>query len=121
VDTVNNVISAQLNHFSLYQIMGAGGAGDGSLAAVRYFPNPVRPHMGLTHARLTLTNLPQDAVIRIHNVSGRLVRTLRSDGAGTAEWDTRNERGENVASGVYFIRIESSSAGRRTIRVAVER
>ena len=51
-------------------------------------------------------------VLRIYNVSGRLVRTLVNGtvpaGRGSVVWDGRDQQGERLASGVYFYRLESS-------------
>ena len=57
-------------------------------------------------------------VIRIYNATGRLVRTLdlgqKAPGAyvskeKAAYWDGRNEKGEKVASGIYFYLMEAGS------------
>ncbi|MFN0150046.1 MAG: M6 family metalloprotease domain-containing protein [bacterium] len=45
-------------------------------------------------------------VVRIHDLSGALVRRLTSD-ASPAMWDCRNSGGEMVASGAYFYVVES--------------
>jgi flagellar hook assembly protein FlgD len=50
--------------------------------------------------------------VRIYDVTGRLVRTLVNEvkdaGAYSAVWDGRNEGGANVASGIYFYKMETS-------------
>ncbi|MCK5242170.1 hypothetical protein KAR34_06950 [bacterium] len=61
--------------------------------------------------------------LKVFNMAGRLVRTLQDKeltGAviGEVEWDGKNGDGDFVASGVYIIRIESSSFS-KNIRVAV--
>ena len=47
----------------------------------------------------------------IHDVRGRLLRTLGSeslDGTrGALVWDRRNERAERVAAGIYFVRLDA--------------
>lgn len=51
----------------------------------------------------------QNAVVKIYDVKGRLVRRLldgwQSVGAHRVIWDERNDRGSSVASGVYFVRL----------------
>ena len=51
--------------------------------------------------------------LRVYDVSGRLVRTLvdGEKGAGyhTAVWDGRDDAGTEVASGVYFCRMEAEA------------
>ena len=65
-------------------------------------PNPFNPETSLPY------QLDREArvVIRIYDVSGRLVRTLDvgQKGAGVykAHWDGKNQAGHSVASGVYF-------------------
>ena len=49
---------------------------------------------------------PDHVVLAVHDVSGRLVRTLvdgvRPAGRHTVTWDGRNDAGQRVASGVYL-------------------
>ncbi len=48
----------------------------------------------------------------VYDVQGRVVRTLvdgaESAGAKSISWDGRDHRGQRVASGMYFYRLESS-------------
>ncbi len=79
-------------------------------ALLQNYPNPFNPETWIPY-HLKDAN---PVVIRIHNASGQLVRTLdlgyreagvyasRSRGA---YWDGRNESGEQVASGIYFYSI----------------
>ncbi|HEU4363932.1 MAG TPA: FlgD immunoglobulin-like domain containing protein, partial [Candidatus Krumholzibacteria bacterium] len=78
--------------------------------ALSNFPNPFNPG---TTIRYTL---PEAAVtsLRVYDVTGRLVRTLFAGErvpAGTfeVEWNGRDERGADVASGVYFFRIDAGT------------
>jgi len=76
------------------------------------YPNPFNPDVWLPY------QLDSDSRIniRIHDMSGRLVRTLdlgtKSAGFYTtkskaAYWDGRNEAGEQIASGIYFYTIQA--------------
>jgi hypothetical protein len=71
-------------------------------------PNPV---LSGTELAFELEN-PAQASLRIYDLSGKLVRTLVTGplaaGSHTARWDTRDESGKPVASGVYFYRLESN-------------
>jgi flagellar hook assembly protein FlgD len=50
-----------------------------------------------------------DVQITIYNVRGQLVTTLvngsEAPGFHTLTWDGGNDRGESVATGVYFVRM----------------
>jgi hypothetical protein len=70
-------------------------------------PNPFNP---LTTIQF---DLPAEGLVRleIFDLSGRRVRVLLSEtlGAGQYEeaWDSRNDAGQAVSSGVYFARLEA--------------
>jgi flagellar hook capping protein FlgD len=97
-----------LDHFT----HGAGNAP----AAVRVpgvfrvsnYPNPFNPQTTIAF------DLPQRAVasLRIYDVSGRLVRELiagdeLAQGAHSVSWNGRNDRGQALAAGVYFYRLQA--------------
>ncbi|HEX6987361.1 MAG TPA: T9SS type A sorting domain-containing protein, partial [Planctomycetaceae bacterium] len=89
----------------------AGGNGNTAAAFVR--PNPLNPTAVLTFR----TDARGPYRVRIFDVSGRLVRTLRGDGDAAAGYhdvriDGHDEAGRALASGVYLYRIESG--GTRT-------
>jgi hypothetical protein len=78
--------------------------------ALENYPNPFNPG---TTIRYTLPEASL-ASLRVYDVAGRLVRTLFADRkvpAGTYEidWDGRDEDGGEVASGVYFFRIDAGA------------
>ena len=92
--------------------LSAPAARPAKFALRQSFPNPFNPDTWIPY------ELSDDAhvVIRIHDVSGRLVRTLdmgyRPTGFYTnknkaAYWDGKNEAGEQVSSGVYFYTIQA--------------
>ncbi|MBD3348497.1 MAG: hypothetical protein GF400_04800 [Candidatus Eisenbacteria bacterium] len=81
--------------------------GDGASLALSVKPNPVEDRCELAFT------VPRAGEVRaaVHDVSGRLVRVL-ADGAFSAgrarlEWDGRAGSGEAVASGVYFVSVET--------------
>ncbi|MFO7914312.1 MAG: alpha amylase C-terminal domain-containing protein [Candidatus Krumholzibacteriales bacterium] len=81
------------------------------------YPNPFNPSTSISFS----LSKPGYTVLRIYDVSGRLVRTVLERalpaGAHSARWDGRNQRGEMVTSGVYFCRLESErfTATRRMV------
>jgi hypothetical protein len=47
------------------------------------------------------------AKVEIYNMAGTLVRTIELDGETTVEWDGRNDDGDALSSGAYFVRIRT--------------
>jgi hypothetical protein len=85
-----------------------------NLQTVAVVPNPFRAHEAWDQAggnEVHFINLPADARIRVYSVSGDLVRELRhQDPVRDFEvWDLKNEKGEDVASGIYVYRVESAN------------
>ncbi len=82
-------------------------SGPASFGLTRNVPNPFNPVTNIGYL------VPRAAVvtIRVHDVAGRLVRTLvdREVEAGrhAVRWDGTNERGEAVGSGVYLCSMEA--------------
>ncbi|MCI0479455.1 T9SS type A sorting domain-containing protein, partial [Candidatus Uhrbacteria bacterium] len=72
-------------------------------------PNPFNPSTRITY------ELPARAAVtlRVYDVDGRLVRTIvdsvHGPGSFSAEWNGWNDRGQPVASGVYFYRLTADS------------
>ena len=70
------------------------------------FPNPFREE---TQIRFSLERSPSRVRIEIFDVAGRRVRTLldrqMTRGTHIVAWDSRNERGLRVATGVYYARL----------------
>ena len=98
-----------------------------SLANV--FPNP---YYGMNRAEInsfnkfvTFNHLPRIAVIRIFNLAGILVRTIRKDdGTQFATWDLNNENGLQVAGGLYLANIQfyntpGQSLGEKTLKLMI--
>ena len=57
--------------------------------------------------------LPHDCKVQVtvYNILGQKVRTLVNEnqkaGYQRIEWDSKNDKGEEVASGIYFYRIKA--------------
>ena len=77
-------------------------------ALLQNFPNPFNPS---TVIRYTLP-IQSEVSLKIYNVMGQVVRTLvegvRESGEGQVEWNSTNDAGFAVSSGVYFFRIDAA-------------
>ncbi len=68
-------------------------------AKIEVYPNPVRPEYD---GPITLRGLARDAIVKITDLSGRLVFETQALG-GQAVWDGRDYNGRRLATGVYLI------------------
>jgi hypothetical protein len=98
---------------------------------VNIFPNP---YFGQNSAEInpverfmTLTHLPDGAIIRIFTLAGDVVKTIddatRAEqgtlGTGTARWDLRNQSDVPVASGMYLMHVDMGTLGTKILKAAV--
>lgn len=115
-DTAGNRVIAQTWHLSTFQLMVSNPAP--GLAGAKVYPNPYRPNSiaDVMH----FANLPAYSRIRIYTFLGELVRSLRADVNGMAQWDGLNDSGRTAASGVYIAFIKSGNMN-RSVKVALER
>jgi FlgD Ig-like domain len=85
------------------------GIGDDPPApfALRAWPNPARAGQNL---RFTLTE-PGRVDVAVFDASGRRVRALLAsffpEGVHEASWDGRDDAGNRVAPGLYFVRVRA--------------
>ena len=108
IQEVGNVINADL-------IVGfAAGIDDdpngnlpGSIALEQNYPNPFNPSTTIDFE----LSYSSDVKLEIFNVIGELTGTLingpLSAGNYSVEWNGTNNKGDNVASGIYFYRLTS--------------
>jgi hypothetical protein len=71
--------------------------------------------------RIEFRAIPPGATIRIYNVRGDLVQTLRHDGstAGFVAWNLRTRDNLDLAPGLYIFHVEASGAESYTGKFAV--
>ncbi|MEO0078298.1 MAG: FlgD immunoglobulin-like domain containing protein, partial [candidate division WOR-3 bacterium] len=86
-------------------------AGPGVLSTgISVWPNPGRPGIRLDYS------LPEPAHVRlrIYDAAGKLVRDLLDAparaGRHTVRWDGNNGSGQEVAAGIYFVKLEAGDA-----------
>ncbi|MDP6018478.1 MAG: FlgD immunoglobulin-like domain containing protein, partial [Candidatus Latescibacteria bacterium] len=74
-------------------------------ALAQNYPNPFNSS---TKIRFALSD-PSEVDLRIYNTTGQVVATLvagpRPSGSYTVVWDSRADYGQELASGVYFVRL----------------
>jgi hypothetical protein len=76
------------------------------LSAAHCYPVPFKPSEG--HTKITFQDLTGKAEIRIYTIAGELVRSLsKSDANDYFDWDVRNSKGEQLASGVFVYVIKA--------------
>jgi len=80
-----------------------------SFALDQNYPNPFNPTTTIKYQLAKQANV----TLRIYSVTGQLVRTIvdgvQQPGYYSVTWNGLNNAGEQVASGVYFYRIEAGS------------
>jgi hypothetical protein len=78
-----------------------------SFALIQNYPNPFNPSTTIRY-ELPVTS---KVTIAIYNVLGQKVRTLVNEiqnaGPQLQVWNSKSDAGSNVASGVYFYRIQT--------------
>jgi hypothetical protein len=88
-----------------------------SVGRVRVVPNPYVLEAGWEtgESKVVFTNVPADAKISIFDAAGGFVNTIRpnkysyddSQKQGSADWNLKNGRGEDIVSGIYVFFVES--------------
>lgn len=110
IDKTKKEISMNLSSLSFYRIISFAVSSD--LSEILVFPNPFE----MSRARdgtLKFTRLPTQVQIKIYNLAGELVKTLeKNNTVNRIEWNGQNEKGEKVASGLYFYIITSTQDAR---------
>jgi len=77
------------------------------LSSAHCYPVPFRPSLG--HTKIRFTGLTGTAKILIYSLSGEPVKTIyKSDSSLFIDWNVKNEKGENVFSGVYLYAIKTA-------------
>lgn len=82
-------------------------------ALAQNYPNPFGMFSEKTRIRYAIPSSERKVVLKVYDVSGRLVRTLvdgvREADQYVATWDGRSDRGDRAAPGIYFCRLEFGS------------
>jgi hypothetical protein len=101
-----------------------------TLNNIRIYPNPFKPYDGdpdtgipydgSANSGIIFDNLTENCTIKIFNLAGELVDEL-SGITGKAQWDAKNKKGKEVASGVYIYLITDKDGRKATGKFAIVR
>ncbi len=131
LDRVNRKITGLTTHFSFFAVFGAPTASD--LTQIRIFPNPYKPNRGDPNqgkpfdaadptSGIVFKGLPAVVTIKIYTLTGQLVTQFGRDrGTGSLQWDAKNDKGQNVASGGYLVVITSPQLKTVVKKIAIIR
>ncbi|RPD47191.1 T9SS C-terminal target domain-containing protein [Hymenobacter sediminis] len=72
---------------------------EGKASCAKVFPNPVRTDF---NGQVGISGLANDGVVKITDVTGKLVYQTRANG-GTVTWNLTDYNGRRVQSGVYLV------------------
>ena len=95
------------------------------LDRIRVVPNPYYGYTGYEKNRLDtrvrITNLPNRATINIYSLDGTLIRRIEhisntDNSQGFEDWDIRNAKGLQIASGMYMIHVQAEGMGETIIK-----
>ena len=95
------------------------------LDRIRVVPNPYYGYTGYENNRLDtrvrIVNLPNRATISIYSLDGTLVRRLEHNNnaettKGFEDWDIRNVKGLQIASGMYLVHVKAEGIGETVIK-----
>jgi hypothetical protein len=130
IDKVKNTCSAKIKHFSIYGLFQASTK---NLDDILVYPNPYVPHDGIDangkpcipgdiNSGIIFENLTKSLEIHIYTLSGELVwnRYINST-SGRIQWDAKDNKGEDVPSGIYFAVFTSTTGQKKVLKIAIIR
>ncbi len=101
------------------------GLAKSRLSAIRAVPNPYYSHstyeLNQFNRIVRFVNMPEQCTVRIFNLAGQLVRTIRKTDPTTSvlTWDLLTDNQLPVASGVYIYYVDVPGVGNYTGRMAI--
>ena len=138
VDSKNDEIAADVEHFSTYVSLAAtvsaaaSAASFGDFSQLLVYPNPYEASFGTN--KIVFENVPATARLSIYTISGEKIIDITNDGAGdingstrgspaTAHigWDLTTRFGRPVASGMYLFVLRDDAGNVKRGRVGIVR
>jgi len=107
-----SIVEAGVDDFEILVDLGSADVSDSPASQVRFALHPARPNPATSGAAIGFEVPARTRVdLRIYDITGREIRSIaeRSYDAGAhqLQWDGRDARGRQVASGVYYIRLSA--------------
>ncbi len=109
----NSIVVSTVKGYAEYFIPGSSTGTD--FDAVKVYPNPVRPDYT---GWITIEGLIDNALIKIVDAQGTIVKELGSSVGGVIQWDGTNMSNTKVNSGVYYVCMSSATEGVSEANVA---
>ncbi len=120
------IAAGDVYSFSMGGVTSSAELATQDIRKVGVFPNPyfgLNPQETNRLARfVTFNNLPDQAVIRIFNLAGQLIRTIdhQLEGGGAfRRWNLLNQNNLPVASGLYVAHIQMPGVGEKVLKLVV--
>ncbi|MEW5692644.1 MAG: FlgD immunoglobulin-like domain containing protein [Candidatus Hydrogenedentota bacterium] len=125
-----DTVPISINSYNLLSLTLAQA--QGSLSNFTVYPNPYRPNDGDANTGKTYSSsdptsgivfagLTNPVQIRIYTISGELVRVINFSGGAQYNWDVKNDKGHEVASGLYIYTVTSATGEKKTGKLMVIR
>lgn len=110
----NNSVMAGTQH-GLAEYFMPGVSSGNNFDLVKVYPNPVRPdYLGW----INIEGLVDNALVKIVDSEGNLIKELGHSAGGKVEWDGTNLNNVKVPSGVYFVFMSTATDGMSEANVA---
>ena len=117
VDTKTQILTAQLNHISQYQVAQVAGATSADTTFV--FPNPL--YLSRGQGYFTFSQMPAGSRVRVFTMRGEVLADMTANDSGIATWAAVNKQNRIVASGVYLVAVEAPNKSKKILKVVVLR
>lgn len=96
----NNSIMVSTDEGLAELFLSSGGDGEENSDKAKAYPNPVRPDY---FGYVTIENLDDNALVKITDSTGNLIKELGFAEGGAAQWDVTNFNNKRVKSGIYYV------------------
>ncbi len=117
VDTAANIVSAQVNHFSIYgiteKVSVSVDENSGNIISdyklEQNYPNPFNPETKISYQIPKTTKV----TLIIYDLLGRKIKTLvngmQTSGSYDVRWNGTNDSGIKVSSGIFFYQLKTDN------------